>query len=91
MPFVRYVIPILESLPCAAISGGADVALPAIAKLLTAEGTAVNVNTAFPLESLICTICGVVIVGDVEPTKLPVPVCPLKLVFTALIVAIINP
>lgn len=34
---------------------------------------------------------GVTKVGDVEPTKLPVPVCPERLVLTALFVAILFP
>jgi hypothetical protein len=34
---------------------------------------------------------GVTKVGEVEPTKLPVPVCPLKLVLTELFVAMLYP
>jgi hypothetical protein len=76
VPFVAIVIPTLVSEPIDKIPGFASVALLNISTLLTADPTGKNVKTASPLVSFIVPILGVTIVGDVDPTNVPVPVDP---------------
>jgi hypothetical protein len=83
-------------LPVSSVTAAAKFALDGVAKKVAtfAPNPETPVLIGKPVQLVNVPLAGVpsagvTKVGDVDPTKLPVPVCPLKLVLTALFVAIV--
>jgi hypothetical protein len=82
--------------PVSSVTAAAKFALEGVAKnvAIPAPSPEIPVLIGNPVQLVNVPLAGVpragvTNVGDVEPTKFPVPVCPLKLVLTALFVAIL--